>query len=94
MVVDEFAGEAARVHDAVELRQVQLAGVPLLFLSPMFATRTHPEWKPFGHMRAAALLRLAKVPVIALGGMTERRFMRIQRLGFCGWAAMDAWIRT
>jgi thiamine-phosphate pyrophosphorylase len=45
-------------------------------------------------MRAAALLRLAKSPVIALGGMGERRFRRIQRLGFSGWAGIDAWIRT
>jgi thiamine-phosphate pyrophosphorylase len=43
-------------------------------------------------MRAAALLRLGKSPVIALGGMNERRFAKIQRLGFSGWAGIDAYV--
>jgi hypothetical protein len=43
-------------------------------------------------MRAAALLRLAKSPVIALGGMNECRFAQIQRLGFSGWAGIDAYV--
>lgn len=94
LVLDEAAGEAARVHNAVEIQQAQLVGVPILFLSPMFPTRSHTDWKPIPRMRAAALLRLAKSPVIALGGMGERRFRRIQRLGFSGWAGIDAWIRT
>jgi thiamine-phosphate pyrophosphorylase len=94
LVVEEAADEAARVHNAKEVGQAGLAGVPLLFLSPMFPTRSHPQWKPIRPMRAAALLRLATVPVFALGGMDERRFRRIQSLGFSGWAAIDAWIRT
>ena len=92
-IVDEAAGQAARVHSAKEIRQARLAGVPILFLSPMFSTRSHPDWKPIPRMRAAALLRLAKSRVIALGGMDERRFRRIQRLGFSGWAGIDAWLR-
>jgi len=31
--------------------------------------------------------------MIALGGMTESHWRRIQRFGFHGWAAIDAWIR-
>jgi hypothetical protein len=31
---------------------------------------------------------------MALGGMTHRRFMAIQKLGFVGWAGIDGWIRT
>lgn len=94
LVADEAAGEAARVHDLAEIRQAGLSGTPILFLSPIFPTRSHPQWRPMPPMRAAALTRLARVPVIALGGMNERRFARIQRLGFSGWAGIDAWIRT
>jgi thiamine-phosphate pyrophosphorylase len=32
--------------------------------------------------------------VIALGGMDEHRFRRVQKLGFAGWAGIDAWLRT
>lgn len=90
VVADEMAGDAARVHDAREIRDARLKQAPLLLLSPMFETRSHPDWKPLPRMRAAALLRLAKVPVLALGGMDAGRFSRLRRLGFQGWAGIDA----
>ncbi len=92
VVADEVAGDAARVHDAREIRDARLKQTPLLLLSPMFETRSHPEWKPLARMRAAALLRLAKVPVIALGGMNEQRYATVRGLGFAGWAGIDAWL--
>ena len=91
IVADELGGDAARVHDVREMRSAALARVPLLFLSPINRTRSHPLWEPLPRMRAAALLRLAKAPVIALGGMDSRRFVKVRRLGFAGWAGMDAW---
>lgn len=93
-LADEAAGEAARVHDLAELRRALLRRTPVLFVSPMFETRSHPDWKPLARMRAAALIRLAPVPVIALGGMNEAGFRRFERLGFQGWAGIDAWVRT
>ncbi|MGN6156132.1 MAG: thiamine phosphate synthase [Sphingomicrobium sp.] len=92
-IADEAAGDATRVHGAAEIRKAALSGTPLLFLSPMFPTRSHPDWLPIEPMRAAALLRLAKAPVIALGGMDERRFRRVRRLGFSGWAGIGAYVR-
>jgi thiamine-phosphate pyrophosphorylase len=92
VVADEAAGGAARVHNSKEMRRAGSAGTPVLFLSPIFETRSHPDWKPVPRMRAAALLRLGKSPVIALGGMNERRFAKIQRLGFSGWAGIDAYV--
>jgi len=92
LILDETTGGAARVHNAKELRKAGLAGTSLLFLSPMFRTRSHPEWRPIPRMRAAALVRLANAPMIALGGVDERRFRRIQRLGFSGWAGIDAYV--
>jgi thiamine-phosphate pyrophosphorylase len=89
-IADELAGEAARVHDSREIRAAGLRRVPLLFLSPLFETRSHPDWRPLPRMRAAALARLAKAPVLALGGMTAQRFARVSQLGFQGWAGIDA----
>jgi thiamine-phosphate pyrophosphorylase len=91
LIVDEAAGEAARVHDLRELRAAQLRGVRIILLSPMFPTRSHPAWEPLPRMKAAAIVRLAREPIIALGGMNERRFRRIARLGFSGWAGIDAY---
>jgi thiamine-phosphate pyrophosphorylase len=94
LVLDESAGDAARVHGPKEVRRAGTARLPLLFLSPLFPTTSHPDWEPLSQMRAAALARLAKSPVIALGGMNERRFKRIEPLGFSGWAGIDAWRRA
>jgi thiamine-phosphate pyrophosphorylase len=90
VVVDGQEGGAARVHDARQLRQAALGGARLLLLSPIFKTRSHPTWRPLPRMRAAALLRLARAPVIALGGMDSRRFAQVAPLGFQGWAGIDA----
>jgi len=94
LLADEAAGEAARIHDLAELRSALLRRTPLIFLSPIFSTRSHPEWTPLSRLKAAAMIRVATAPVIALGGMNEKRFRRVKRLGFQGWAGIDAWIRT
>lgn len=90
----ERTGCAARVHDAAELRRALQRRTPLILLSPLYATRSHPDWRPIPRMRAAALARLAGRQLIALGGMDERRFERVKRLGFVGWAGIGAWVRT
>jgi thiamine-phosphate pyrophosphorylase len=86
--------DAARVHNLGELRQALLARTPLILLSPLHPTRSHPDWRPIPSVRAAAYARLAERRLIALGGMNERRFRRIERLGFVAWAGIDAWLRT
>jgi len=89
-IIDERFGQAARVHNVRELRRAGLCRVSLLLLSPIFPTSSHPDWDPLPRMRAATLARQSAVPVIALGGMDERRFRRIEKLGFRGWAGIDA----
>jgi thiamine-phosphate pyrophosphorylase len=91
VIIDEAQGQVARVHDPAEIRQAARGRAKILFLSPIYPTRSHPDWRPVPRMRAAALIRLAKVPVIALGGMNARRFKNVARLGFYGWAGIDAW---
>ena len=66
------------------------AGADLLFMSPLFATRSHPGGKVLGPRKAGVIIRGLNVPAIALGGMTARRFRKLH--GFYGWAAIDAWI--
>ena len=90
-LIDEARGSAVRVHNIRELRRALLMrAAPLILLSPIYPTRSHPEWRPVPRMRAAALARLAGRRLIALGGMDERRFRRLSRLGFVGWAGIDA----
>ena len=79
----------APVHDLREIRAAERAGADLLFLSPVFPTRSHPGARLLGRMRFAWLARQTQLPVIALGGMDERRAWGLR--GAYGWAAIDAW---
>lgn len=79
------------VHDLPELCAARLHGADIVFVSPLFATRSHPGASSLSVVRAAAIVRAARVPAIALGGMSARRFRQVRQLGFHGWAAIDAW---
>jgi thiamine-phosphate pyrophosphorylase len=79
----------ASAHNLRELRAAERAGADLVFLSPVHATRSHPEAKPLGPRRFALIAHQARVPVIALGGMNAARFRTLS--GAYGWAGIDAW---
>ena len=76
----------APVHDMRQMAAARRAD--LLFVSPVFATRSHPGAGALGPLRFAALAAKARRPVIALGGMDAGKARRIKAYG---WAAIDAW---
>ena len=82
---------SASVHSLAEIRAAERDGARLLFLSPVFPTRSHPDGRPLGVARFAWLARRTPLPVIALGGMDESRGKRLASFGAYGWAAIDAW---
>lgn len=81
---------SAAAHGLAEIRAAERAGAQLLFLSPVFPTRSHPGVRALGRSRFAGLARQARRPVIALGGMTARRAAALRSCGIHGWAAIDA----
>ena len=78
-------------HNRREIIAAERSGAALLLLSPAFPTRSHPGAGALGPLRFGLLARTARLPVIALGGMTPSRFKRLKLLGAQGWAAVDAW---
>ncbi len=60
----------------------------LVFLSPVFATASHPGRAAFGAVRANLVARAMSVPVYALGGIDARNAGRLH--GFAGIAAVGA----
>lgn len=81
----------APARGARELVAARRAGVRLAFLSPVFATRSHPGARPLGPSRFGLLAQQAGLPVAALGGVTPRAARRLRALGAVGWGAIDAW---
>lgn len=60
------------------------------FISPLFATKSHPDRAALTKLRAAAFARLTVKPVYALGGITARNASALHGLGFAGIAAVAA----
>ena len=80
-------------HDRRQAVAAWRAGARVVFVSPVFATRSHPGGRVLG-VRAGAVARGLPVQAVALGGMDARRFRRVRGLGFVGYAAIDAWGRA
>lgn len=78
-------------HDRREARAGVAAGADALFVSPLYPTRSHPGAPAIGPVAARRIARGLATPIIALGGMDAKKWRRIRRLGFHGWAAIDAW---
>jgi thiamine-phosphate pyrophosphorylase len=97
-LVHNPAGDAAglawsrSVHNLEEAEAAK--GAALVFVSPVFATASHPGPRPLGPKLAAKIARAASAPAIALGGMDAQKFAQLEREGFYGWAGIDAWLRT
>ena len=79
----------ASAHSLVEARAVVEQGADAVFVSPVFATRSHPGGEVLGIDAAEQIAQVIDVPAIALGGMDSARFGELN--GFYGWAAIDAW---
>jgi thiamine-phosphate pyrophosphorylase len=81
------------VHDEREARAAGEERADLVFVSPIFPTRSHPNAPVLGVERATRLAEMAGRPAIALGGMTFGKFWELGP-AFHGWAGIDAWLEA
>ena len=68
---------------------MHVAHLDAVFLSPVFATTSHPGTKPLMPERAAMIAAQAQVPVYALGGVTVRNGVLLAP-SFSGIAAISS----
>jgi thiamine-phosphate pyrophosphorylase len=76
----------ATAHDLAEIGLANRMNADAVLLSPAFPTRSHPGAAALGPARFRLLARHARMPVIALGGMTPAA---AGRLAWPRWAAID-----
>jgi thiamine-phosphate pyrophosphorylase len=76
----------ATAHDLAEIGLANRMRADAVLLSPVFPTRTHPGATVLGPLRFRLLASHARMPVIALGGMTPAS---ARRLNWRRWAAID-----
>jgi thiamine-phosphate pyrophosphorylase len=78
------------VHSLKERKMAERRGADLIFVSPVFPTRSHPGAVALGVIKFGQLVRDAALPVIALGGMTRKRAQSLRSFGIYGWAAISS----
>jgi thiamine-phosphate pyrophosphorylase len=86
---------SATVHDRAELNSAKRQRADLIFVSPLFATASHPRQRPLGMLAFGRLAEKAKaMKVIALGGVNRRNAQMLNPRLVHGWAGIDAFRKT
>jgi thiamine-phosphate pyrophosphorylase len=79
-------------HTPAALARASRLGVAAAIVSPVFATRSHPDAPPLGPLRFARLVRGAAIPVYALGGIDATTARRLAGSGAIGVAAISGFV--
>ena len=80
----------AACHGAEDLDTAARAGVAAAFLSPVFATQSHPGAEYLQAEKFRALAAASAIPVFALGGVDERNAALIRGRNVAGFGAISA----
>ncbi len=81
-------------HSARAIRAAARLGLDAALVSPVFASRSPSAGRPLGGLRFAALVRGARLPIVALGGIDATTARQLARSGAAGLAAIDGLART
>ena len=69
-------------HSLLAMKRAQAHPlVQAVIVSPVFATKSHPETVPLGMVRFGVMLRQCNKPVIALGGLKRTDLRQIRAVG-------------
>lgn len=79
----------AAAHDRKAILRAGRLGLDAVLVSAVFKSRSPSAGAPLGPVRFASLVRGARLPVIALGGVNEHTAQRLIATGARGLAAVD-----
>lgn len=88
-VLEGFLFSAA-CHTKEEISQAERISADFIVLSPVFATKSHPEAIPMGWPRFTELVAGARIPVFALGGMSPEMLEEAKKHRAWGIAAISS----
>ena len=80
---------SAAAHSMEAVRRAERWGADLLLISPVFPTASHPGGPVLGLQRARAIASGARLPAVAMGGVTPRNAACLGP-AFAGFAAIGA----
>ncbi len=80
---------SAACHTFRNLKTAENLGADLVFLSPIFPTKSHPGARSLTPLRSSSWIKNLSAPVYALGGVNEKHFTQLSNAGFSGIAAIS-----
>ncbi len=80
-------------HSVAAVQRAHAAGADAVFVSPVFATASHPERTALGTVRFAALTA-APIGVYALGGVETKTIRRLVAHRIVGIGLIGGWVRS
>ncbi len=80
--------QSASCHCKADIERANDLKLNFIVISPVQQTASHPESKPLGWEAFKTLTSFAKMPVFALGGMTQKDIERAQENGAQGISAI------
>jgi thiamine-phosphate pyrophosphorylase len=84
----------ASAHSLAGVARAAAFGADACVLAPVFPTRSSSGRTALGLFRASQIARAARIPVIALGGVSAHTARRLAGRGFAGFGAVDALLRA
>ena len=76
------------VHSRESALAAEQDGADYVVYGPVWPSASHPEVTPVGVGALADVARAVRIPVLAIGGITEARIAECHRAGAAGYAAI------
>jgi thiamine-phosphate pyrophosphorylase len=76
------------VHSLQAARQAQVEGADYVIFGPIWKSQSHPDQSPVGVEALARVAHAVRIPVLAIGGVTEERVHDVDAAGAAGFAAI------
>ena len=76
------------VHSLAGARRAQDEGADYVIFGPVWPSASHPHSEPAGVEAMARVAAALRIPVLAIGGVTEDRVSEIHAAGGAGYAAI------
>jgi thiamine-phosphate diphosphorylase len=76
------------VHSIQSAEQAEREGADYVIFGPVWQSASHPDIAAVGLVTLEQLVRSVRIPVLAIGGVTEERVAEILAFGAAGFAAI------
>jgi thiamine-phosphate diphosphorylase len=96
---DILVGEARRllehrmvgrsVHSIEAALTAEGDGADFVIFGPVWTSTSHPDVEPVGVDALSDVARMLRIPVLAIGGVTEARIAECEAAGAAGYAAIS-----